>query len=292
MTSNKGQVIKGIGDLFLVLLNNEIHSLKARGNLKKQKIIVGDYVEIKKTNEEYIIERVLPRKNSLIRPKICNVDQMIIVMSTVEPEFSTLLLDKFLLIAEFNNITPIIYLSKQDLVENIDNIRIILKYYNEIGYKVIYQKESIKPLLKGKITVITGQTGVGKSTLLNSLYPDLEIKTNKISKALNRGKHTTRHTTMYQVDNYLIADTPGFSAFDLSEMTKEDVITNYSDFLNRGCKYNTCTHQSEPECKIKKMVDNNQIPEFRYNNYLKLLSEVKKWNSQDLSSLQKPLKKE
>ena len=276
MTYNIGQVIKGIGDLFLVLFNGEVYSLKARGNLKKQKIIVGDYVELKKINNEYIIEKVMPRKNSLIRPKICNVDQMIIVMSTIEPDFSTLLLDKFLLIAEFNNITPIIYLSKQDLVKDIKNIKENLDYYESIGYKALYEKEKVKPLLDNKVTVITGQTGVGKSTLLNKLFPELDIETNKISKALNRGKHTTRHTTIYQFDNYLVADTPGFSAFDLSEMTKEDVKTNYPDFINKGCKYNTCFHKDEPECKIKAMLEPKKIPEFRYNNYLKLLSEVKK----------------
>ena len=274
MKNKEGKVIRAIGENFIVLSDDKKYKCKVRGNLKEALIIVGDNVVFEQLEpEEGIINKLFPRHNSLLRPKISNVDQFIIVMSAIEPDFSTLLLDKFLVVAEFNNIKPIVYVSKTDLLtpQDKDSLMKELEKYYKIGYQIITDYIKLKPILKEKITVLGGQTGVGKSTLLNKLDSTLNLATNQISKALNRGKHTTRYVSLLPIEGGLVADTPGFSAFDLSDMTKDDIRTNFIEFNNYSCKYRTCQHKSEPECAIKEAVKNNEIATSRYENYLKLI---------------------
>ncbi len=273
-----GTIIKIISNDFTVLSNNKLYVCKARGKFRNINVtpLVGDIVKFDEKNN-YILD-VLKRKNSLIRPAVSNIDQLIILVSLKKPDFDAYLLDKLLILAEFNNIKPIIVLSKLDLLtdEEIDELRPIINYYKTM-YTVVINKDTdeVLKVLDNKINVFTGQSGAGKSTLLNSLDSNLNLKTDEISLALGRGKHTTRHTELMSIGSGWVADTPGFSSLDLIDMTKSDIRDNFIEFQeNRHkCKYKDCMHIKEDNCEIKRMVDNEEILESRYNNYLKFIKE-------------------
>lgn len=273
----EGLIIKNISDLYRVKSQDGYFECKAKGIFRKKNIIptVGDKVLFDK--EKLIITDILDRKNILVRPPIANVDQALIVMSTINPTFSTYLIDKLLNVIEFNNIKPIICITKLDLLHD-KTIDKYINYYRGIGYEVILNTniDDIKKVLKNKITVLTGQSGVGKSTLLNKLNFNLNLKTNDISYALGRGKHTTRHTEIYEVCDGYIADTPGFSSL-LLNMKKEDIRDNMVEFNNYKdkCKYRDCMHLNEDECEIKRLVKEGTIISSRYENYIKFISEIK-----------------
>ena len=179
-------------------------------------------------------------------------------------------------IIEFNNITPLIVISKSDLYMD-DTIRNIISYYKRIGYIVLLNTEieELKKAIKDKYVILTGQTGAGKSSLLNKIDPNLDLKTDEISKALGRGKHTTRAIEFYQIEDLMIADTPGFSSLDFKNMTKEDIRDNFIEFekFRNYCKYTDCMHIKEDECYIKQMVKDNEINEQRYNDYVEFIKE-------------------
>ena len=271
----QGKIIKQISNDYTVLVNDKLVVCKARGKFRKLGItpLVGDDVLIDLDNN-YILE-ILPRKNSLIRPAIANVDQAIIVTSVEVPEYSSNLLDKLITIIEFNNIKPIIYFSKLDLVsaDEKKEYKNIMKYYKSIGYEVFDNYDDVKKVLKDKVTVLTGQSGAGKSTLLNHIDPNLNIKTDAVSYALGRGKHTTRHTEFINVLGGLIADTPGFSALDFNELTPSDIRDNFIEFneYKDKCKYQDCMHNEEEDCYVKKLVLENKILKSRYENYLSFI---------------------
>lgn len=269
----EGIIIKNQSNDYTVRTKNGIYVCKPRGKFRQDKItpLVGDYVLIDDINN-YILE-IKPRKNSLIRPSIANVDLALIATSVKEPNFDSSLLDKLLTIISYNNITPIICLTKLDLLnekekEEIENIK---KYYQNIGYEIINNTdiEKIKELTKDKIVVIAGQSGAGKSSLLNRLDKNLDLQTNEISKALGRGKHTTRCTTLYQINNAYIADTPGFSSVDFRGMNKIDIRDNMKDMFDNleKCKYRDCMHIKEDDCEVKRLVSSGKILPSRYNNY-------------------------
>ena len=268
-----GIIIKNISNDYVVLCKNREYTCKPRGKFRNDKItpLVGDNVVIDPDNK-YILE-IKKRKNMLVRPSVANIDQALIVSSVKEPNFSTNLLDKLLVIITYNNIKPIICLTKLDLLKEseLKEIDAYINYYSSLGYVVIsnQDKKTIKELLKDKLTVITGQSGAGKSTLLNMLDKNLELKTNAISKALGRGKHTTRHVELYNIDGGLVVDTPGFSAIDLSDMPniaiRDNMIEMYEN-LN-DCKYRDCMHIKEDGCAVKRKVENGEILISRYNNY-------------------------
>ena len=267
----EGLIVKNISDLFYIVSDNSTYICKAKGVFRKKNIIpmVGDKVIF--DEKKLIITNILNRKNKLIRPPICNIDQAIVVMSVVNPLFSSNLIDKFINIIEFNNIKPIICLTKLDLITNESDINKYIDYYKNIGYEVIINTEinKIKSIISNKITVITGQSGVGKSSLLNKLDSSLQLKTNDISYALNRGKHTTRHVTLIPLFNGYVADTPGFSSLSFNEMKKEDIRDNMIEFnlYKDKCKYRDCMHIKEDGCAVKKKVENGEILQSRYNNY-------------------------
>ena len=269
----EGIIIKNISNDYVVLCKNGEYTCKPRGKFRNDKItpLVGDNVIID-PNNKYILE-IKKRKNMLIRPSVANIDQAIIVSSVKEPNFSTNLLDKLLVIVTYNNIKPIICLTKLDLLNEseLKEIDMYIKYYSSLGYTVVsnQDKKLIKELLKDKLTVITGQSGAGKSTLLNMLDKSLELKTNAISKALGRGKHTTRHVELYNIDGGLVVDTPGFSAIDLSDIPniaiRDNMIEMYENLSE--CKYRDCMHIKEDGCAVKRKVENGEILISRYNNY-------------------------
>ena len=271
----QGKIIKQISNDYTVLIDNKLVVCKARGKFRKLGItpLVGDDVLIDLDNN-YILE-ILPRKNSLIRPAIANVNQAIIVTSVEVPEYSSNLLDKLITIIEFNNIKPVIYFSKLDLVskEEYKKYQEIISYYRSIGYDTFDNFLDVKKVIKDNVTVLTGQSGAGKSTLLNKLDCNLNIKTDAVSYALGRGKHTTRHTEFLTVLGGLIADTPGFSALDFNELTNSDIRDNFIEFneYKEHCKYQDCMHNEEEDCYIKELVNEGKILKSRYENYLSFI---------------------
>lgn len=273
----QGQIIKNISNDYTVLVNDKRLVCKARGKFRKLNLIplVGDQVIVDEHNN-YILD-ILPRKNSLVRPPVSNIDQVIIVTSVKHPDFDTNLLDKMLSIVEFNNIKPIICITKMDLLNETESALIneYIAYYKKIGYEVLFntELEKIKEVLSEKINVFTGQSGAGKSTLLNKLDSNLNIKTSEISLALNRGKHTTRHTELISMNNAWVADTPGFSSLEFIGMTKSDIRDNFIEFniYKDKCKYKDCMHHLEDVCEVKNKVADNTILKSRYENYLKFI---------------------
>lgn len=274
----KGMIVKQISNDYTVFALGEMFVCKARGKFRNMDItpLVGDFVNFDK-DTNYILE-VLPRKNELVRPSIANIDQAIIITSLKEPNFDSNLLDKLLCIIEFNNIKPIVIFTKADLLSDLEleKFKEYYNYYKSIGIDVYFNDdlEQISKIFKDKVSVFTGQSGAGKSTLLNRLDDSLNIKTGEISLALNRGKHTTRHTSLLKVYDGLVADTPGFSALNFGEMTKGDIRDNFIEFntYRDKCKYRDCMHDKEDDCEIKDMVKSGNILISRYNNYINFIS--------------------
>lgn len=273
----EGKIIKLISNDYTVLSNNKKYICKSRGKFRKLKIspLVGDQVVFDDINN-YILE-VKKRKNELVRPPVANIDQAFIITSVKHPNFSTNLLDKLIDIIEFNNIEPIICFTKLDLLnkEEQNDIDVYINYYKKIGYKVFIntQISEIKEQFKNKISVFTGQTGAGKSTLLNNINPNLKIKTDDISYALGRGKHTTRHVELIELENGFVADTPGFSSLEFIDMKDIDIRDNFVEFelYKEKCKYRDCMHDKEDECEVKNKVRSGNILESRYQNYLNFI---------------------
>lgn len=272
----EGKIVKLISNDYTVL-SDKLYVCKSRGKFRNDKItpLVGDNVIFDEKNN-YILE-IKPRKNELVRPPISNIDQAYIV-TNVKPTFNSNLLDKLLCIIEFNNIKPIIIFTKIDLLseEEKNEMNKVIKYYQEIGYEVYINSEidKIKKSMKNKISVLSGQSGAGKSTLLNKIDKNLNLKTDEISIALGRGKHTTRHVELISVCDGLVADTPGFSSLDFADMSNTDIRDNFIEFnaYKDDCRYRDCMHLNEADCNIK---NNQKILKSRYNNYVSFINNNK-----------------
>jgi ribosome biogenesis GTPase / thiamine phosphate phosphatase len=285
----EGKIVKALSGFYYVIHENELIQCRGRGVFRKNKVspLVGDEVvfQVENNQEGYILE-IKDRINELVRPPIANVDQAILVFSSVEPDFSTVLLDRFLVLVEFNHIHPLICITKMDLtsMEEQQSIGKYAEEYRAAGYEVILtssEKEIgmqlLLPHLENKISVFAGQSGVGKSSLLNALRPDLDLKTNDISSHLGRGKHTTRHVELIRIGNGLVADTPGFSNLDFTTIEAEDLTFCFPDIqkASENCKFRGCLHLKEPKCGVKAAVETGEIPEYRYLHYLDFLKEIK-----------------
>lgn len=274
----KGQIIKIIRNIHVVEYEEEQFNCTCRGKIRNQKIVplVGDYVLFDKDN--LVIEEVLPRKNFFERPVVANIDQAILITSLKEPDFSLDLLDKLISLMEIHNTDVIICLTKEDLLEKceLENILEQIKYYKNLGYKVISNQdiEGIKKLLRGKTTVFTGQTGAGKSTLLNKLNPAWNLQTGEISKALGRGRHTTRVVELFNFEGGKVLDTPGFSALDFSNYSKEEVRDSFIEFEDFPCPFRDCMHINEKECCVIQAVEEDKILKSRYENYKKMFNTI------------------
>lgn len=277
----KGQIRQSLSGYYDIFSEGKTYRTRARGNFRKkgQTPLVGDYVEFKADNEnEGYVLKILERKNQLVRPPVANVDCAIVVTACVEPDFSSNLLDRQLVMLSENEIVPILYFSKADLMDETTKERMlpVFDYYSKYYRTVVSEKnmadeELVSALLEeaGNVLVVMGQTGAGKSTLLNRLDPKLKLETGEISKALSRGKHTTRKVSLMDVKGHLIADTPGFSSFEMREIEKERLSSLFEDFneYSPQCRFRGCLHLNEPDCAVKAAVLEGKILESRYENY-------------------------
>lgn len=283
-----GRIIKGIGGFYYVETTDAIYECKARGIFRKQGIspLVGDTVKISvNVNAENTIDDIIDRKNSLVRPPLANLDQLFIVASLVDPNINTTVIDRLIGIAELKNIEPIIVLTKIDLSQDAEYYKNI---YEKAGFKVILcdnntgqGSDKVKELIKGNISAFSGNTGVGKSSLLNSIDSSLEISTGETSKKLGRGKHTTRHCELYKINGGYVADTPGFSYIELEryeKIMKDDLplcFREFEPFLEK-CRFQTnCSHINDKGCAVVDAVNKGLISKERHQSYIDLYNEVK-----------------
>lgn len=266
-----GMIIKNISDTYTVKAGNKLYDCKARGKFRNTGLtpLVGDIVEF--DPENLYILKINSRKNELTRPSISNVDIALIITSVKKPDLSLYLLDKEITSILLEHIEPVICFTKLDMLnkEEKKELQKIMKYYKKLGYQV-FTNQKLKPLikyLKNKTVVLTGQTGAGKSSLLNKIDDKLNLKTGEISDALGRGRHTTRHTEFFLVKNMLIADTPGFSALDLDKYEKVEIRDSFVEFSKYSCEFKNCMHVKENNCEIKRQVKKGSILPSRYENY-------------------------
>ncbi|SDQ61862.1 ribosome small subunit-dependent GTPase A [Virgibacillus salinus] len=285
----EGRIIKAISGFYYVKSDGEVHQCRGRGVFRKKNItpLVGDFVVFDKNNpdEGYVME-VKPRKNELIRPPVANIDQAIIVSSATMPDFNPLLLDRFLVLIESKGIKPIIFVTKKDIISESQRQFIdgYVREYQQIGYEVelLSSKENLNELSKlesyfsNNVSVIAGQSGVGKSSFLNAINPLLQLKTDDISKSLGRGKHTTRHVELVEVGDGLVADTPGFSTLDFNEIEANELDECFPEIneLKPYCKFRGCMHNKEPKCAVKQAVEKDEISNKRYEHYISFLNEI------------------
>ena len=285
-----GKIIKGIAGFYYVyVVESGIYECKAKGAFRKEKIkpLVGDNVEIEVLSEETKtgnIVSICERINDLIRPAVANIDQALVVFAATKPDPHFNLLDRFLVMMEKKDIPVILCFNKKDIatepkLQELENI------YEGCGYPVVFTSalekdnvDEIRKLLKGKTTVIAGPSGVGKSSLINELQSTVVMETGSISKKIDRGKHTTRHSEFITIDeNSFIMDTPGFSSLYVNDFEKEDLKYYFREFepYEGKCKFSGCDHIHEPGCAVKEALENGEIHKIRYNNYVEMYNELK-----------------
>ena len=282
----EGRIIKGVGGLYFVDTEKGVYNCKPRGIFRKDKIkpVIGDFVTISvlsELNNEGVIDHIHERKNELLRPKVCNIDQSILVFSTVSPDINLDLLDRLTILSEEQNLKTIICINKADISNRADyeNIK---KDYEHIGYKVIFTStktgegiQDLKNSLQNKVSVFSGPSGVGKSSLTNFLVPSTNMETGCLSKN-NKGKHTTRHAQLIKfAEKSYIVDSPGFTSLFLEHIKPENLAYLFKEFrpFIDTCKFNDCHHINEPFCEVKQRVDIDITPK-RYNRYVNLFSEL------------------
>jgi ribosome biogenesis GTPase len=285
----EGIIVKGVGGFYYVKTEEGVFECRARGLFREENLIplVGDKVKIQISPEDNTgyIKEIASRKSQLLRPPVANITQVIIVMSIKDPSINLWLLDRFLVMAEFEGLDIHICLNKVDL-EKEDKIMEINNIYNKAGYDIINTSimenkgiEELKNKLKDNITVFAGPSGVGKSSLLNKIHPGLNLKTGDISKKTTRGKHTTRHVELMDLDiNSYILDSPGFSSLDLDFIEREEDLASYFMEIKKHsdkCKFISCVHHNEPDCEVKRQLEKGNISNSRYENYLSFLDEIK-----------------
>ncbi len=280
------RIIKGVGGFYYVRTACGIIECKARGLFRSHKItpLVGDYVHISINDKaENTIDEILPRKNFFVRPPVANIDRLMIVSSSVKPAPNTLIIDKITALCEKNNIEPIIILNKKDIKDVSETAEIYLKagfITLNVSAKTGEGIDEIKSLIKGNTCAFTGNSGVGKSSILNAVDPSLTLPTGEISDKLGRGRHTTRFSQIYSVCEGEVIDTPGFSSLDMEKcdaILKNDLqfyFREFSSYLGT-CRYTSCAHIKEDGCRISEAVKKGEIPRSRYENYITLYNQVK-----------------
>lgn len=286
----QGKIIKGIAGFYYVYGEDEVlYECKAKGIFRKdnQKPLVGDNVEITVLDEqerEGNLTRILPRKNSLIRPAVANVDQAFVIFAMENPKPNFMLLDRFLIMMEQADIPAVICFNKKDLATEKETQE-LYQTYRSCGYQVLLTSaleeegiDEIHRILKGKTTVVAGPSGVGKSSLTNLLQAEVQMETGEISRKLKRGKHTTRHSQVIPVgENTFLMDTPGFSSLyltDIEEQKLKDYFPEFREYEDQ-CRFQGCRHIHEPGCAVKEALNNHKISSLRYEDYLGLHEEIK-----------------
>ena len=280
----EGKIIKGIGGFYYIKTSEGIIECKARGKFrhKDMKPMVGDDVTIKIENGKGVIEDIHERKSELIRPTVANVTLAFVVFAIKNPDLNFDLLNRFLVLCESNNIEAIVCLNKIDLVTDEEREE-VKKKINDIGYEVLYINakkgegiELLKERMKNNITVLCGPSGAGKSTLINTLSDREHMETGSVSEKIGRGKHTTRHSELIDIDNGYLVDTPGFTTLDVTFIDRDSLKYCFPEFndYNNLCKFNGCNHYKEPKCAVKEAVEEGKINKLRYNFYIKTLEEI------------------
>lgn len=285
-----GKIMKGIAGFYYVgVVESGVYECKAKGIFRKDKIkpLVGDDVEIEVLNEEEKlgnIVKILPRRSELIRPAVANIDQALVIFAAREPMPNLSLLDRFLVIMEKQDVPVIICFNKQDLCDE-EEVGRLKEIYEACGYPVVLASakqgegiEEIKSRLRGKTTTVAGPSGVGKSSLTNLLQNEVQMETGEISKKLGRGRHTTRHSQIIQIEeDTWLYDTPGFTSFYVEEIEKEELRFYFREFskYEGTCRFQGCTHTHEPGCMVKNALEEGKISKERYENYLELYGELK-----------------
>ena len=287
----QGKIVKGIAGFYYVhVVESGVYECKAKGVFRKdgQKPLVGDNVEIDVLEEEEKtgnIIKILPRKIELIRQAVANVDQALVVFAVTKPKPHFNLLDRFLIMMESKKVPVILCFNKKDIAGN-PQIQELREIYENCGYPIVFasaRKEEniseIKAFLEGKTTVIAGPSGVGKSSIINPLQNDIRMETGEVSRKIDRGKHTTRHSELITInENSYIMDTPGFSSLYVNEFDKEELKYFFTEFApyEGHCRYNGCVHVHEPGCAVKEALEKGEIHKVRYDNYLDMYDELQR----------------
>ncbi|RSL31273.1 ribosome small subunit-dependent GTPase A [Salibacterium salarium] len=281
----EGIIIKAISGFYYVQNDMGLYQCRGRGLFRKKNIkpLVGDNVQFEAENkEEGYVNQVFERKNELVRPPIANIDQAFLVFSAQEPALSTAMLDRFLVHMEAMDIEAVIVVNKMDLTTT-DFLHPYKNVYEKAGYPfhIVSSRdgtgvENLLPYLTDKLSMVAGESGVGKSTLLNQLIPSLDLETAEVSERLKRGKHTTRHLELMPCNSGYIADTPGFSSLDFEKIDEEDLDICFPELkeIMPDCKFRGCTHRKEPGCAVKQAVDEGEIAEYRYEHYKQFFEEL------------------
>lgn len=280
----QGKIIKIISNQSTIEFEGKQVIAIPRGKMKLEKSpLVGDLVEFEQIDDTYRIHRILDRKNQLLRPAIANVDQALIVTSLKDPDYSCHLLNRLIFLVAIAGVEPVICITKSDLLNKDNDIFEDLKHYKDAGYKMVFthpgsDDNELKEVLDGKVSVLCGQSGAGKSSLLNRLDPSFKLNTQEISKALGRGKHTTRYCELHHVANGLVADTPGFSSLDFTRLDTshlDRLILDFKPYLDT-CRFKDCLHINEPDCGIKQALEDGKINPSIYEDYKQIMSEKRR----------------
>ena len=291
MKRQTGRIVRSLSGFYDVQIPGKVISCRGRGSLRKEGVtpLTGDMVEITVERGKGMVEKVLPRKNRFIRPAVANVDALVVFAANVNPVTEPFLIDRVAAIAGDQNVPVILCINKCDLDPAVDLNRI----YRNAGFSVIQASaqtgegvEELRKLLQGKLVAFTGNTGVGKSSMLNRLCPQLELPTGEVSEKLGRGRHTTRHVELFSLDDEtFVVDTPGFSSFDTDQMDvllKENLQYAFSDFAPflGQCQFHDCSHRAEPACRVRQAVEAGELEQTRYDSYLRLYEkacQIKPW---------------